>query len=237
MIEVDLSPGGERRRGRGLFQGMSLSLPSLRGVPADPWVLAPAALVVIGLGAIGYLYLSVSGTADELEVEIEAAVDDSARYAETIERTEALQARRDTIAERVGLIQELDEGRYLWPRILDEVAGALPQLTWLSEVVEIGGGEEPDFRIQGSAGNYFALTGFMESLEDSPFIRNVRLVSTDQVAADGEDEQFVHQFILEASRDDPPSEAVETIPLFPDGSSAAVQQPERETLDQAGGGS
>lgn len=235
MIEVDLSPGNANKgRRRRPFQG--LSLPSLRGLQADPWVLVPAVLVVGALGVIGYLYVSVAGVAEDLEVEIAAAVDDSARFAETIERTDALQARRDTIAARVGIIQELDQERYVWPRLLDEVAQALPELTWLSRVNQAGGGDHVSFRIHGSAGNYFALTSFMEGLEDSAFIRNVRLVSTDQVAVDGGDGRFVHDFVLEADTDEPPPEAVETVPLFPDGAPSEVEEILDEAADAAGGG-
>lgn len=237
MIEVDLSPGGldkGRRRSRGLFKGVSL--PSLSGLRADPWILVPAIVVVGVLGSIGYLYASVAGVAEDLEVDIEAAVDDSARYAEVIERAEGLQARRDTIAERVGVIQELDQDRYVWPRILDEVARGVPDFLWLTEVVQVTTGEDFDFRVQGSAGNYFALTTFMENLEDSPFIRNVRLVSTDQVQAEGGEDRFVHDFILEASRDEAPSDAVETVPLFPDGAPAEVEEMMDEQDDPGGGG-
>ena len=237
MIEVDLSPGGldkGRRRSRKPLQG--IKMPSMSGLRADPWILVPAVVLVGALGAMGYLFTSVAGAAEELEVEIEAAEADSARYAEVIERTEGLQARRDTIAERVGIIQDLDQGRYRWPRVMNEVSQALPDFTWLTQVVQTGGEEESfDFRVQGSAGNYFALTTFMENLEDSAFIRNVQLVSTDQVSA-GDDDRFVHEFILEASTDSPPSDAVETVPLFPDGTPAEVEELMDDEGEVEGGG-
>ena len=55
-----------------------------------------------------------------------------------IARTELLTARRDSIAQRVAIIQEIDQDRYSWPHLLDEVARALPDYTWLTELTQVG---------------------------------------------------------------------------------------------------
>ena len=107
----------------------------------------------------------------------------------------------------------------MWPHLLDEVARALPDYTWLTGIVQIGAARVhmPDFRIRGRSGNNFALTRFMENLEASPFIREVQLVTTEQVIEqeDGMDGvRTVHDFTLEASYELPPPELIETVPLL-----------------------
>ncbi len=224
MIEVNLLPG-DRKKGRARRRrSFKFSLPS--GIPGDRWTIGAGALVVVAVAAIGWLYLGVAGQAEELELEIEAAVQDSVRFAGLIERTEALQARRDSIASRVAVIQEIDGDRYVWPHIMDEVARALPDYTWLTRVEQVTGGSPLIFRIEGRAGTYFSLTSLMERLEASPFLRGTRLVSTDQVVIEvgGGAQRRVYEFSLEAEYREPPANLIETEPLF-DGT---VRPPEAE---------
>jgi Tfp pilus assembly protein PilN len=39
---------------------------------------------------------------------------------------------RDTLLRQVNIIKSIDQDRYVWPHIMDEVSRALPQYTWLS---------------------------------------------------------------------------------------------------------
>ena len=218
MIEVNLLPGGKKRAAR--RPTLSLKLPTVEGVPRDPWVLGSAAVVILALAVSAYLYLTTSNRREELTVSIEAAVADSARYFDLIQQNTALNARRDSIAQRVGIIQEIDGDRYVWPHIMDEVARALPDYTWLQELLQVSPGEPLVFRIVGQAGNNFAVTQFMENLELSAFIRNVELVSTEQeVVAAGGINRIVNRFELEAEYERPPPELLETVPLFAPGPS------------------
>lgn len=212
MIEVNLLPGG--RKGTGKKRSFALSLPSLP--KGDPWVLGGAGVTVLALLVIGWLHMGTAGQVEELEAEVQEKVQDSVRLAGVIARTEQLQARRDSIAQRVGVIQEIDGARYVWPYLMDEVARALPDFTWLLYLGQVGAAELPDLQIRGQAGTVFALTTFMENLEASPFIRGVRLVESEQVVADvgGGVQRPVYQFLIEAEAREPPPELIETVPLF-----------------------
>jgi Tfp pilus assembly protein PilN len=217
LIKVNLLPGGKRGASKGARKG--IPLPKLSGLGGDRWLNGVIVLTVIGLGYAGYLFMGLTAETEELTVALDAAAADSARYAEIVERNEALIARRDSIAERVGIIQGIDQGRYVWPHLLDEVARALPDYTWLTGIVQIGAAQAhiPDFRIRGRSGNNFALTRFMENLEASPFIRAVQLVTTELVVEQEEGMdgvRTVHDFTLEASYELPPPELIETVPLL-----------------------
>jgi Tfp pilus assembly protein PilN len=215
LIEVNLLPGGRAKTAG----GPRFALPKLSGVlPAgDPWALSAGAAVVLVLLIAGWLFFGTRAQVQSLEAQVDQAVQDSVRLAEVIRRTEALQARRDSIAQRVAVIQEIDGTRYVWPHLMDEVARALPDFTWLSEMSQLSPGDLPSFRIRGRAGTVFALTTFMENLEASPFIRGVRLIESDQGVVDvgGGIQRPVYQFVIEASKREPPPELVETVPLFP----------------------
>jgi Tfp pilus assembly protein PilN len=218
LIEVNLLPGGKKRALRG--PSLSFKLPTVEGVPRDPWILGSSLLVLLAVAGSAYLYWSTTGRHEELTVNIEEAVADSARYFDLIQQNNALNARRDSIAQRVSIIQEIDGDRYTWPHIMDEVARSLPDYTWLVELLQVSRGEPLRFRIVGQAGNNFAVTQFMENLEASPFIRDVDLVSTEQeVVTSGGINRIVNRFELEAEYERPPPELLETVPLFAPGPS------------------
>lgn len=184
--------------------------------PTDSWVLGASAVVIVVVALSAFLYVTTNGAHGELTVSIRDAVADSTRYADLIQANDALTARRDSIAQRVNIIQEIDSDRFVWPHILDEVARALPDYTWVTELIQVRGGDPLQIRIAGRAGNNFAVTQFMESLEASFFIRNVDLISTEQVVegVGGGVERIVNQFSFEAEFERPPVELLETIPLF-----------------------
>ncbi len=223
MIEVNLRPESRRKRSVRLPK-FSLSLPSRAGrggsasprQPRDRWSLAAAVAVGVALAGSGWLVSQVYGEAEELEVRIESAVRDSIRLEDVIRRSGQLQARRDSIAQRVSVIQEIDGARYVWPHIMDEVARALPEYTWLTRLVQVSAGPQVLFRIEGRAGTYFGLTTFMENLEASPFLRGVELVTSEQVSIPlgGGANQLVYRFLLEVQSREPPPELIERVPLF-----------------------
>ena len=213
MIEVNLLPNAKRAKKKSALGGASLKAIKL---PAFDRMLAFIVLAwIIGLGALAFLFLGPRAKAAELNEQIETAAADSARYATTIAQTNELRARRDTIAMKLEVIQQIDEGRYTWPHIMAEVSKALPDYTWLEGVSQIEGGPAPHFQIDGRTGNNFALTRFMSNLEASPFIRGVRLLSTTQIR-EGTEAQSVtlHQFMIEAHFEEPLPDQIETVPLF-----------------------
>ena len=216
MIEVNLIPGGGKKKRSRKRKRRSFSMPSVGGLPGDRWVLVAGGLVIVALITLGWLFASVAGEAEELEVQIEASVRDSARLADVIERSERLRAQGDSIARRVDIIQQIDGARYVWPHIMDEVARALPDYTWLTRIQQVSPGDPLAFRIEGRAGTYFALTSFMEAVEASVFIRGTRLISSDQVVVSvgGGAQRMVYDFALEAEYREPPSDLIQTESLF-----------------------
>lgn len=236
MIRVNLLPGGKKGSGGPKF---SFELPSIGGLPTDKWVLSAAALGIVVLAGIAYLYMTTTSRIEELDLQVEEAVRDSARFADLIEQTDRLQARRDSIAEKVAIIQEIDQDRYIWPHIMDEVARALPDFVWLSGLVQVARAGQLEFQVSGRAGNNFALTRFMENLEASPFIRNVSFISTTQVL-EGRSEpgggRLVNEFQLEAAYEQPGSELLETVPLFEEGAGASSVSSDDDGTDPSSSG-
>ena len=187
MIEVNLLPGGKKRRpskggGSSILGGLrNLSVPNLGSLLADSYTVAAAVVALGVLLALGWWYVGLSSRQGDVEVALADALQDSANYADLIQRNATIEARRDSIAQKVEIIQEIDALRYVWPHLLDELSRALLDYTWLSQVIQVSVGEEVEFQVRGRAGNNLALTTFWRQLQESPFIRNVQLVQTEQV--------------------------------------------------------
>lgn len=219
MIEVNLLPGGKKRRpskggggggGGGFMQ--KLSFPSLGSLSLDGYTIASVVVVAGVLAALGWWYVGLSSRQEDVVVALADAVQDSANYADLIARNTTLAARRDSVAEKVNIIQDIDALRYVWPHLLDEVARALPDYTWLTELIQVSVGETVDFQIRGMAANNPAMTTFMRQLEESPFIRNVDLVQSEQTVRSGG--QLSVAFQLDCVYARPPLDVLETVPLF-----------------------
>ena len=221
MIEVNLLPGGKKRTSK----GFSLSMPKLSlggggGDVGDPYVIFFAVAAAIAIGYMGWSFMSVRSEAEDLAVRLEEERQDSVRFAALIEQTNRLTARRDSIAERVAIIQEIDAGRFVWPHLLDEVAAAVPEYTWLREIIYSG--ENPlQVRIVGRAGSIYAITNFMTRLGASQFLRDVEPQTIQQQPSETDQNDLVQVFELLVTYDPPPLDELQTVPLFDEDAASA----------------
>jgi Tfp pilus assembly protein PilN len=216
MINVNLKPGATRKAARKMPQLAALgSLSRLGGLPKfDRMMTFIVAAWIIGPAIIGWMFLTKRAEKNELDTNIAAALADSAKYTQLIAANKTLLARRDTIAMKVNVIQEIDAGRYIWPHIMDELSRALPAYTWLTKVAAMPADSTepfPRFSLEGRAQNNFALSQYMQQLEASPFVRAVRLTTNELIR---EREKLVYAFALEAYYEQPPVDVIETVPLF-----------------------
>lgn len=213
MIEINLLPGSvkkTKRRGTALSAG---PLANLKMPQVDKPVAIAIGMWAVGLSLMAYLHLSSSGRLEQLTQDVAKARADSTRHALALETTIMLQGTMDTVARKVEVVQELDAGRYNWAHILDEIASNLPNYAWLINITfaESSDPKVPAFRITGRGGNAFALPAFIRALENSPFIMNVSLNSSDAVV---ENDKTLHQFIIDGSFEQPPIDMIQTVPLI-----------------------
>lgn len=211
MIEVNLLPGAVRRKRRAA-PSLSLNLAGLGALRSVDRLLAAAvAAWIVAPLLVLWLFLGTRAEKVDLELRLEEARQDSASLAAVIATTSRLQARRDTIAQKLVIIQEVDAGRFIWAHILDEIARAIPRQTWLTSLAQTDQEKLPRLKLDGRTGSTFALTEFMKSLEESSFLKNVRLVSTELVR---ENDRLLHAFVLELAYEEPGPDVIETVPLF-----------------------
>jgi Tfp pilus assembly protein PilN len=194
-------------------------------------MLSAAASVVLAAAAVGMLYMTQSSTSADLSSRQEKAVRDSTRFATVLRERRRAEAKRDSVLRQLRIIQSIDDDRFVWPHIMDEVSRALPPYTWLKSLTVLTApagasnsgaasanakkdpdptGEPARFRIVGNTADIQALTRFMKTLEASPFIQNVQLARSELAMVDNRE---VTEFQLDAQYEHPDKAAITTAPV------------------------
>ena len=214
MIHINLLPGSvsKKKRKSGAIPLSSAGKSKLNLPQFDRVLGAAIAMWVVGVALVLWMHLSVSSRLQAATIDEERLVADTARLQAQLAQNRLLMGKRDTVTAKLTIIQELDAGRYNWAHLLDEISRAVPEYTWLTNIGPIDTDDtKPAFLVEGRMGNAFALPKLMQALEASPFISNVTLRASAPVV---EDEKSVYSFLLEAQYEEPPIDAITTVPLF-----------------------
>jgi len=235
MIEINLLPGsGKKHRATGF------SLTAIAGQAGsrikDPFMIAAAVSIVAACGAIGTLHVTQTKRAGELTERERRAVQDSTRYVAVLRERNRAEAKRDSVRRQLEIIKTIDNDRFVWPHVMDEVSRALPPYTWLKTIQQIAtvappappppkpdGDKDPKakeppppppppmrFQVSGNTVDIQALTRFMKLLETSPFVQNVTLAKSELVTVEGKE---VTEFLLEAEYQRPDASVIATVPV------------------------
>jgi Tfp pilus assembly protein PilN len=251
MIEINLLPGTKkksRRGGGGGSAASSLSMPkfdfaawieSMRERIREPWLIGAVVVSAIAVAGIGFLYVRQAARESTLEQALQKAVQDSTRFASVLKEREMAEAKRDTVLRSLNLIRAIDDDRFVWPHVMDEVSRALPPYTWIVSLGFTGAGQgqqavttvaaaaaEPGkrrkgvqtaiprdtvrVRVVGNTVDIQALTRFMTQLEASPFLAQVQLAKSERAMDNGKD---VTQFQLDMLYSRPDAATVRRVPL------------------------
>ncbi|MDQ3243160.1 MAG: hypothetical protein M3Q09_05505, partial [Gemmatimonadota bacterium] len=136
MIQVNLLPGaGSRSQGRSSVDLAGMFAGATAGV-RDKFLIGAVGTVSTVVLASGLMYLGQSSTERTLVARERRAVEDSARYSVVLAAKAKAEATRDSLYHQVAIIKSIDDSRFLWPHLLEEISNALPQYTWLTTVTQ-----------------------------------------------------------------------------------------------------
>ena len=242
MIEINLLPGAGKKNKRG-GGGSSFDVgAAFRGFAAkvtDPFLLSAVASAILAAVIIGGLYTHQSARMASLEARERRAVQDSTSYAIVVKSIRRAQAQRDSVLRQMNIIKVIDNNRFVWPHVMDELSRALPPYTWLTSVSQsnpqtaapiaptaaaaagteakpavnadsIAAAQPVQVQIIGNTVDIQALTRFMKSLEGSEFLKDIQLVKTTVIPVEGKD---VTEFQLTGTYQQPDSASVRRVPI------------------------
>jgi Tfp pilus assembly protein PilN len=237
MIEINLLPGSgkkSKRGGGGAGFDIGAAVKGFVSKVTDPFLLSAVGSAVLAAVAIGGLYTHQLARQHSLEGKERRAVQDSTNYAIVVKSIHRAQAQRDSVLRQMNIIKVIDNNRFVWPHVMDEVSRALPPYTWLTSVSQTNSinapvsgaapapkkkGESADsaaaaqpvqLQLIGNTVDIQALTRFMKSLEASPFIKDIQLVKTTTILVEGKE---VTEFTLNGVYEQPDPALVRRVPI------------------------
>jgi Tfp pilus assembly protein PilN len=137
MIEINLLPGsGKKARSRSAGFAFGGVLSGIIAQVKDPYLMGAAAVVILAAVATVGLWGLQQSTSSRLDRELQTAVQDSIRFGLMIKERRKVLAQRDEVLGQLSMIKTIDDNRFTWPHIMDEVSRALPPYTWLTSMAQ-----------------------------------------------------------------------------------------------------
>ena len=135
--------------------------------------------LVIGLGAF-YFFQQKAFKRENALLATARQEKSQLQYVEA--KLEEQRKARESLDKKITLIESLNAQRDLAPRLMDEFSRRLPEWVWLTEIVYDAKG----IQIKGRALSNNLIADYISSLEASPQIMNVNLVSSTQRTVQGD---------------------------------------------------
>src|SRR5688572_22882251 len=135
MIQVNLLPGSASKSQRrdfniaGMVSGATASI-------SDKYLVTAVGTVSAVVLIVGFLFMGQSSRERTLVEREQKAMQDSSRYRVVLQAKAKAEATRDSLYHQVAIIKSIDDSRYLWPHLLEEISNSLPQYTWLTIVTQ-----------------------------------------------------------------------------------------------------
>jgi Tfp pilus assembly protein PilN len=168
MIRINLLPREERQVHR------ALTLPKLGTV-----------MPVLVLLLVGVLFAAVSVVQalqiGRLKADIARAEQESEKLRPQIQTIQELTMKREELTRRLNVITELDKGRLVRVRLIDELAHCVPEHLWLTGY---GESAQSQITIEGVTFSNLIVADFMTRLEASPLFGNVDLLVAEKGTID-----------------------------------------------------
>ena len=135
MIEVNLLPGAKRGK---KSAAPSIDFAAIGAAIAarvqDKFLAAAVVSALVSALIIAGMFLWQRRQNQQLDAAVAAAVAHSTRFAAVLLDRAQAQARRDSTLIQLNIIRAIDEERFIWPHLMEEVSRALPPYTWLLSI-------------------------------------------------------------------------------------------------------
>jgi type IV pilus assembly protein PilN len=137
-------------------------------------------ILVGGVLGIGYWYWMLNEGSARVDREIAAANAEATRLRSLLSEVQQFEAQRAQLTQRVQLIEQLRGGQSVPVQLLDHVSRSLPDMLWLTSIVQNG----PELTIQGRSTTLIALSDFVGNLGTNPLlIKPIDIVNSEVESA------------------------------------------------------
>lgn len=189
MIKINLAREGRAVRGAGA--GAAPASGQTSAAPAQLNNIIVVSLLVAGLIAAGAYWFINSRRLAERQATVETRRTEAAKLEAIIKDVENYQKRKDSLQQRIDLINQLKQNQKGPVRIMDQISRDLPDLVWMDSMsIETGG-----ISIAGRGLNPNAIANFVENVKNDPYFEEPSLEAMTQVST----APVVYQFTMKFS--------------------------------------
>ncbi len=177
MIKINLAGEGRRVRGAGAAAAMPMAVGA--GAPANINNILLLGFVGLGLvlaGAYWFINKRILSNKQEVVAQRKAEAD---KLEAIIKEVEQFQRRKDSLQQRIDLINQLKQNQKGPVRIMDRISQDLPDLVWLDRMTVSGG----RIALNGRGLNPNAIANFVENVKNDPYFEEPELGSMQEVTA------------------------------------------------------
>ena len=178
MIKINLVREGRAVRGAGAAPAATAVASTGAGASNLNNILIVAMLVLGGVLALGYWFY-MQRQLDERKEVVKQKTDEAKKLEAIIKEVEDYQKRKDSLQQRIDLINQLKQNQKGPVRIMDQISRDLPDLVWLDRL-EITGGR---IVLSGRGLNPNAIALFVENVKNDPYFEEPQLGTMAQVSS------------------------------------------------------
>jgi Tfp pilus assembly protein PilN len=224
MITINLKPGAKRQAAKG--DGFAVVRERLRGLGTkvkDPGLVVAAGTWLAVILVVGALYLQTHRRLDTLEPQMQRALSEYQTVHTFVAAKRHEGKIRDSILTQIGTISTVDQERYTWSHLLDEIAASVPEFTWLTSiapsvpapalntVTDSTVAPPVTVVISGQTNDLQNYTAFLRRLGESPWLTGVVPVKTETII---DHNRPVVSFVVQASFTRADSSRIQTVPIL-----------------------
>lgn len=136
MIEINLLPGaGRRSKGGGGLRAAEL-FANASSWGGDKYLMSAIGAGIASLALIGFLFAHQNRAESALEERRIKAVEDSSRYSAVLAAKVKAESTRDSLFAQLAIIRSIDDTRFLWSHVMQEISMSMPPYTWLTAITQ-----------------------------------------------------------------------------------------------------
>ncbi len=171
MIRINLLPKEERVTSRRIVLPRAASL-------------APLAALIAVVAVVGVAATLERSKVAALNSDVAELQDEVRAIQPQVDRVKKLTAQREELERRLDVIRQLDDGRFLSVRVMDDLSSQVPRYLWLTSLKQQGPGK---ISVEGVTFSNLIVADFMMRMERSPLFAGVDLITTQRGEIDDRD--------------------------------------------------
>ena len=179
MIKINLVREGRAVRGSGVAPVATTVVVPVQRQPTSVNNIIVVVFTVLGLlAAAGYYFWYKRELSQRQEI-VEQKAAEAQKLEAIIKEVEDYQRRKDSLQQRIDLINQLKQNQKGPVRIMDQISKDLPDLVWL-DAMDISGGR---ISLNGRGLNANAIALFVENIKRDPYFEEPSVGTMAQISA------------------------------------------------------